>query len=73
MTLKEIKLANPGFFSDKCANFFGDDRMVIAKEGGKSVLRIFSAFGTAPVYLIDPVSKQLTYLRHDCEASHGPA
>jgi len=74
MTLKEIKIANPDFFSQKCEEFFGDAQMIIAREGQRHVLRVLSSHGTKPVYAIDPQTKQLSYLRHDCEPvpANGP-
>lgn len=72
MTLAEIKLANPTFFSKKASVFFGDDRVWIEREKGVHVLKVQSGYGTCPVYAVDAETKQLKYLRHDCDPANGP-
>jgi hypothetical protein len=73
MKLAELKFANPGFFSPKMAEFYGDDCMVITREGDRHVLKVIARYGTRPVYNIAAETKQLSCLRHDCEDASSVA
>ena len=67
MKLQEVKLANPGFFSEKVVGFFGDEYVWIDREGNTRVLKVQTKYGTCAVYEIHPQTKALSYLRHDDE------